>query len=102
MEVIEYGLVKPVWADEQFAKWLTSHCPTTYTTPVIMPNKMCIDGGEWVQEQFRKQTFVPPNTESAQEMFAALVSIYITTQLPQQDIFRQIFEAYLRNLPAKA
>jgi len=35
-------------------------------------------------------------------MFAAIVAIHFTDGINQQDIFQQIFEAYLRTIPAKA
>jgi len=35
-------------------------------------------------------------------MFAAIVAVHFTDGIAQQDIFQQIFEAYLRTVPAKA
>lgn len=101
-KIVEYCRVRPQWADDQFAKWLIEHCPPEKTSPVFMPMQMCINGGTWVQKQFIKRCSILIDDQTAREMFGSIVAIYLTTEIPQQDIFQQIFEGYMRNLPAKA
>jgi hypothetical protein len=101
-EIIEYGRTCPRWADDQFAYWLIEHCPKDNGNPVIMPNQMCINGAVWIREQFKKQVGIEPNEETAREMFASLVAIHLSSHIPQQDIFEQIFNGYLRTMTPKA
>jgi hypothetical protein len=102
--VITYGKIRPIWADNQFAQWLTAHCSAEDAQPVFMPMQLCINGTAWIKEQFREQTYntVEPDENTAREMFGTLVAIHVTTGIHQVEIFEQIFEGYLRNLPKKA
>jgi len=103
-EIIEFGLVRPQWADEQFGQWLIAHCALEDAHPVIMPMQLCINGAVWIKEQFRNQTCnaIEPDENSAREMFSSIVAIHVSSGIPQREIFQQIFEGYLRNLPQKA
>jgi hypothetical protein len=101
--IIEYGIVNPRWADDQFKKWLSTHCPEENFRPMVMPKELIINGAIWIKGQFIRQTgFITVDEESAQEMFACLVSIHFCSGVPQQDIFQEIFKGYLRTIPAKA
>jgi len=100
--MIEYGATRPTWADDQFAKWLIEHCSLENAAPVLMPKQLCINGAVWIREQFRNQCMIEPDEETARGMFAAIVVIHFTDGIDQRDIFQQIFEAYLRTIPAKA
>ncbi len=97
--IIHYGLTRPTWADDQFGHWLLSRVTAqTSDEPVIMPNQLCINGAAWVREQFKKQCNISPNEETAREMFASIMAIHVSMNIPQVEIFQQIFEAYLRTM----
>ena len=101
--MIEYGATRPTWAVEQFAQWLIEHCrslPVSFCR--TMPKQLYINGAMWIREQFRNQCMIEPDEETARGMFAAIVAIHFNDDITQQDIFQQIFEAYLRTIPAKA
>jgi hypothetical protein len=99
--MIEYGATRPTWADDQFGQWLIAHCPEN-GGPTLMPYQLVINGAVWIKEQFKKQSGIEPAEETAREMFACLVTIHFSSGVHQQEIFQQMFEAYLRTIPAKA
>jgi hypothetical protein len=101
-KITEYGHTRPKWADEQFQHWLIKNCPKERARCVLIPLELCIEGGDWLQEQFRAQCGLIPDTETARGMFTDMVSIHLSTELSQECIIQQILEGYLRTIPAKA
>jgi hypothetical protein len=101
-KITEYGRIRPKWADEQFQHWLIKNCPREKARCVLLPLELCIEDGDWIQEQFRQQYGLIPDTETAREMFTAMVSIHFSTKISQEYIIQQILEGYLRTIPAKA
>ena len=100
--VINLAATCPTWVDEQFKQWMLEHSKNPDATPVLMPRQLCIDGALWIRENFSDRCGIMPDEETAQGMFAALVTIHFLEGISQEDIFKQIFEAYLRSIPNKA